>query len=127
MPKLTLIRGLPGSGKSTLAEKLAQQTFAVHLEADHFFTQDDGSYRYNARRIKDAHIWCQGQCEYYLSLDFDVIVANTFVELWEMQIYHQLADKYQAEIEVIHCKGTWQNIHNVSQASIDDMKKRWQE
>ncbi|WP_112480979.1 AAA family ATPase [Vibrio variabilis] len=121
--KLTLIRGLPGSGKSTLAK-----TFnAAHYEADMYFLNADGEYHYDASKIADAHAWCQTQVESALAANQDVVVANTFVRLWEMKAYKALAKRYQAELEIIVCRGCYPNIHGVSDDVIASMQKRWQD
>ncbi|MFA0085604.1 AAA family ATPase [Vibrio sp. 10N.261.51.F12] len=121
--KLILIRGLPGSGKSTLAKSFD----AVHIEADMFFLNDKGQYQYDASCIEQAHLWCQGETEKQLKLGKDVVVANTFVRRWEMKVYQQLAKRYKATLEVKVCKGQYQNIHGVSDAVIDKMRRRWQD
>ncbi|GMQ46832.1 ATP-binding protein [Vibrio sp. 10N] len=121
--KLTLIRGLPGSGKSTLAKTLN----AAHYEADMYFVNADGEYCYDASKIADAHAWCQKQVESALAANQDVVVANTFVRLWEMKIYKTLAKRYQAELEIIVCRGRYPNIHGVSDDVIASMQKRWQD
>lgn len=121
--KLTLIRGLPGSGKSTLAKTY---TDATHLEADMYFVDKHGDYRYEAPKVRLAHIWCQEETEAALARGENVVVSNTFVQRWEMKTYVTLAKRYNAILEVIECTGQYPNIHGVSQETIDQMKKRWQ-
>ncbi|HEY7866403.1 MAG TPA: ATP-binding protein [Psychromonas sp.] len=121
-PKLTLIRGLPGSGKSTLAKTLN----AVHLEADMYFVNKQGEYRFDPKRLKEAHLWCQQQCEYHLSRGENVVVANTFIEHWEMQAYRQLAKLFNARLTIKICTGNFENCHDVDLLSIEKMKKNWQ-
>ena len=121
--KLTLIRGLPGSGKSTLAKNFD----AVHIEADMFFLNDKGHYQYDATCIEQAHLWCQNETEKQLKLGKDVVIANTFVRRWEMNVYQQLAKRYKATLEVKVCKGRYENIHGVSDAVVDKMRRRWQD
>ena len=123
MTKLILIRGLPGSGKSTLAETLD----AVHLEADQFFVNKHGEYHYDPALIKQAHNWCLRETEKALFQGESVVVANTFVRHWEMQAYQKLAEKYQAEFEIMVCRGNWPNIHNVPEDIIAKMKHDWQD
>lgn len=121
-PKLTLIRGLPGSGKSTLAKTLN----AVHLEADMYFINKQGEYRFDPKRLKEAHLWCQQQCKHYLSRGENVVVANTFIEHWEMQAYRQLAKLFNARLIIKVCTGHYKNSHDVDLLSINKMKKNWQ-
>ena len=121
--KLTLIRGLPGSGKSTLAATLD----AVHLEADMYFVDKQGSYNYRAEDIGLAHQWCQQQTEQQLALGNNVVVANTFVKQWEMQAYRDLALKFKAVLEIKCCSGRFPNIHGVSDSVIKKMRDNWED
>ncbi|EGU53242.1 hypothetical protein VIOR3934_03874 [Vibrio orientalis CIP 102891 = ATCC 33934] len=121
--KLTLIRGLPGSGKSTLAK-----TFEVaHFEADMYFVDAEGNYRYQAEKIGEAHQWCQSMTEQSLANSASVVVSNTFVRRWEMMPYYKMAKRYGAEFEVIECHENYGNVHEVEPHIIEMMKKRWQE
>ncbi|WP_017444513.1 ATP-binding protein [Gayadomonas joobiniege] len=126
MTCLTLIRGLPGSGKSTLAAKLAKQTGAYHLEADQYFIDGNGHYRFSARQLKDAHLWCQQQTELKLKQQ-DVVVANTFVEHWEMLAYKRIAIAQAADFCVLVCRGSYANQHQVPPATLASMRRRWQD
>ena len=47
--ELYILRGLPGSGKSTLAESLG----GYHIEADMYFTNDDGEYNFDPSSLPD--------------------------------------------------------------------------
>jgi len=120
---LTLIRGLPGSGKSTLAKTLP----GVHLEADMYFVNSDGQYHYRAEKIRDAHLWCQKQTNYWLSKGKSVVVSNTFVRQWEMDAYKKLAKKHNAQLSIIVCRGSYQNVHGVDEHTVQRMRKEWQE
>lgn len=125
---LTLIRGLPGSGKSTLAKKLitlAKQSI-THLEADMFFVNSRGEYDFKAEQIKQAHQWCQQQCELALQQKQHVIVANTFIKQWEMKAYRHLAKQYGARLEIKICTGNYPNIHDVPIDTIKRMQQQWQ-
>jgi len=124
---LTLIRGLPGSGKSTLAKKLMETHSALfHVEADMFFIDEKGHYQFDASQLSEAHAWCQRQCEAKLTAQKSVVVANTFVQQWELKPYRQLAQKYQAKLVIEVCTGHYQSIHNVPANTIKKMKLQWQ-
>jgi predicted kinase len=125
MQYLYIIRGLPGSGKSTLAKILAEKYNFNHLEADMFFMQD-GKYIFDRNKLKEAHKWCQEQVEEYLSMGHNVVVSNTFVKLWEIEPYNELAKKYLAEINIIECNGQYQSIHNIPEETIKKMRENWQ-
>ena len=121
-PILTLIRGLPGSGKSTLAKSLA----GYHLETDMYFTDKQGCYQFDGKRLKEAHLWCQQQCELKLSQGVSVVVSNTFIKQWEMDAYRLLAKKYHATLIIQTCTGQFKNIHNVPQETLQKMQREWQ-
>lgn len=126
---LYLIRGLPGVGKSTLACRLSQCV----LSADQFFIVD-GIYQYDASKIKDAHEWCQSRTKERLASGWDpVVVANTFVQRWQLDPYYELGLQYhKTTIEL-----TVQNqmtdeelakrcIHGVSVETIARMRAQWE-
>lgn len=125
MTKLILIRGLPGSGKTTLAKQMAEKQPFELIEADMFF-EIDGKYRFNPRLIKKAHEWCRVTTGVALASDLDVIVSNTFTQMWEMKPYFKMARELNVDVEVIECKEVYKNIHNVPKAVLDRMKARWE-
>lgn len=102
---LYLIRRLPGSGKSTLAEFLATTGFR-HFEADFWMTDGNGNYKFDPGRLGVAHRACQKACEYALELGHSVVVANTFVKLWELEPYFAIAKQFgiTPNVVVMHWK-----------------------
>ncbi|PKG38111.1 ATP-binding protein [Psychromonas sp. Urea-02u-13] len=119
---LTLIRGLPGSGKSTLASKMG----IAHLEADMFFVDEAGVYTFQPQLIQKAHQWCQSQCELLLQQKQSVVVSNTFVKHWEMQVYQAFAKQYNAKLVITTCTGKYQSIHDIPDATLAKMTRQWQ-
>jgi predicted kinase len=120
---LTLIRGLPGSGKSTLAKSM----HAHHVEADMYFVDAAGVYKFAHQKLAEAHKWCQRETSIWLAKGCDVVVANTFVQAWEIEPYRHLARRYQAQLNIIECRGTFQNVHNIDRAVIEAKRKLWEE
>lgn len=120
---LTLLRGLPGSGKSTLAGQMD----AVHVEADMYFIDQAGVYTFQPSLLKQAHQWCESQCESMLQQNKNVVVSNTFIKQWEMDAYRMLAKQYKANLVIKTCSGKYDNIHDVPTATINKMRKRWQD
>jgi len=122
--KLVLIRGLPGSGKSTKAKVLADIGFA-HFEADMYFVKD-GKYLFDHSLIKDAHSWCQMQADLWLRAGHDVVVSNTFVRVWEMSPYFEIARNAKADLLVLHATGNYQSEHDVPDDVIQRMRVNWE-
>ena len=121
--KLYIIRGLPGSGKSTFAKKLLQGgKVQQHLEAAEFMTDENGNYKFDPTILQKCHQQCQMWVKYYLDLGQSVVVSNTFSRKWEILAYTRMGK----EFEVIEMKGNYQNVHNVPQFIIDNMKNRWE-
>lgn len=125
--QLILVRGLPGSGKSTLAKSLVGQSpWWRHVEADHFH-EVEGQYQFEPALVEDSHIWCKGQVAFYLRRGLSVVVSNTFVRLWEIQPYLDLARRYGALVQILECKGGFGSIHNVPAQVVDAMAAKWEE
>lgn len=90
MTTLYLIRGVSGSGKSTLAKKLSEATGAVVLEADQFFIHS-GEYKFDQRKLGEAHRRCEQDCYDILWGGKDVIVSNTSVRASDVAQYQGIA------------------------------------
>jgi predicted kinase len=124
---LLLIRGLPGSGKSTLAmNMILQGKYDVMFEADDFFTDIHGNYVFQPERLQDAHKQCLQNAENALKDGKRVIVANTFTRMWEMKPYVLLTKQLNSPLDIITCRGEYQNIHGCSDDAVQRMKDRFE-
>lgn len=120
---LTLIRGIPGSGKSTLAQALTQNG-GTHLEADMFFVDDAGNYKYDADRVAEAHDWCRSETRRFLKMGFFVVVSNTFTREREINPYRAMAIELNVPIQEIICMGNFGSIHGVPQEQMARFRSR---
>jgi len=123
--RLVLIRGLPGSGKSTLARRLAAEAGFVHLEADQYFERD-GAYRFDLARVADAHAWCLRSAYEQLAGGARVVIANTFVSLWELSACLGLAQVLDLPVRIIEARGAWPSVHAVPADVMAQMRERWE-
>ena len=132
---LYIVRGLPGSGKSTLALSLVGHDFLV-CEADKYFVdKETGEYRFDAKLIKNAHEWCRSMVETYMKDNqandqfyTRIAVSNTFTMEWEMEPYLELAKAYGYRVFsiIVENRHGGKDIHNVPQAALDAMEKRFE-
>lgn len=125
MSTMVLIRGLPGSGKSSLAYEIANYEYGCdYFEADMFF-EDNGEYRFDASKLREAHQWCLNRTGDALFAGKSVVVSNTFTTFEEMRQYFHLANDFGCKLVVIECTGNFGTIHGVPEATIERMRDRW--
>jgi predicted kinase len=121
---LYIVRGIPGSGKSTFAKTLGGQ----HYEADMFFIDDEGNYKFHVTKIKDAHQWCQGFVKSDMILEYPkIVVSNTSTQEWEMEPYFNLAKEFGYTVfsVVVENRHGGINQHGVPQDKLQMMKDRF--
>jgi len=128
MKELFLIRGISGAGKSTLAKILVGDKDYCHKEADMYFVNSDGSYKFNPSQIKDAHAWCQEEVEFLMKYEHKVVVSNTFTQEWEMLPYYDLAKKYGYRVHslIVENRHGGVNEHGVPEDKLEIMRKRFE-
>lgn len=122
--ELVLIRGIPGSGKSTMARAMLGYR---HLEADQFFVDASGQYRYDPSKVEEAHRWCQDNVRAALQAGEPVVVANTFTRLKELRPYQAIARDLGIPCRVIEATGRYANEHDVPASAVAQMRERWEE
>lgn len=129
MNELFLLRGLPGSGKSTLTESLG----GFHVEADMYFI-NDGEYKFDATKLRDAHEWCQNEVNTAMILNHTtgvnkrIVVSNTFTQEWEMKAYTDLAESYDYRVYslIVENRHGGVNEHGVPDETLEKMENRFQ-
>jgi len=129
MKELFLLRGLPGSGKSTLAKMLVGDKDYRHKEADMYFVDGDGNYKFQPSKIKEAHKWCQEEIEFLMKYEHSsVVVSNTFTQEWEMEEYYKLAEKYGYRVHslIVENRHGGVNEHGVPSDKLEQMKNRFE-
>lgn len=129
---LILVQGLPGSGKSTFARSLALALGAQHLETDMYFLRG-GNYKFDAKRLGQAHAWCQYQTHLFLEKGLPVIVSNTFTRPFETRPFEKIAEKLGVDFQVFHVDPGLtpeqlhdRCLHNVPLETIKKMAARWE-
>jgi predicted kinase len=129
MKELYLLRGLPGSGKSTLAKQLVGDKDYCHKEADMYFLDSEGNYKFKPSQLKEAHQWCQEEIEFVMRLEHSpVVVSNTFTQEWEMKPYFDLAEKYGYKVYslIVENRHGGVNEHGVPEDKLEIMRNRFE-
>jgi hypothetical protein len=152
--KLYIMRGLPGSGKSTRAHEIAMGAMvqgaqgAVICSTDDFFVGSDGVYRFDGRRLGEAHSSNQSRVELAMMADTEVVIVdNTNTTHKEMEAYRRLAQDYSYEVTEIMVGGEMlfpgldgnphlfadyidmcarRNTHGVPRVNIERMARRFE-
>lgn len=126
MTTLYLVRGLPGSGKSTFAKAFAGRDKA-HIEADMYFEDQRGNYKFDPDQLRAAHEWCQDRVKLYLSSGVSVVVSNTSTTEKEVSPYMAIAAHYNAQFVsmIIENRHGGVNVHGVPEDKLEQMKRRF--
>lgn len=129
MKDLYLLRGLPGAGKSTLAKILVGDKDYRHKEADMFFIDGNGNYKFIPHKLKEAHEWCKEEVSFLMKYEHSpIVVSNTFTQEWEMALYFELAEIYGYRVHslIVENRHGGINEHGVPQEKLEIMRDRFQ-
>jgi predicted kinase len=130
MKKMIIMQGAPGSGKSTKAKEIKEKFLNEGADQVDIFSTDDyfmedGEYKFNFKKIKEAHRHTQDMVKTLALAGFQVlIIDNTNTQQWEAQPYIDIAKQYNYEVEVIRCDGQYQNTHGVPDDKVEIMRNR---
>jgi predicted kinase len=125
---LVLLRGLPGAGKSTLAKLIISKDYC-HKEADMYFVDREGNYKFVPSQIKDAHKWCKDEVANLMKYEHSpIVVSNTFTQEWEMENYYELAKQYGYTVFslIVENRHGGINEHGVPADKLEQMKNRFE-
>ena len=125
-PILYLVRGLPGSGKSSFARSICSE-ITHYIEADMYFTDESGAYRFDATKLSEAHSWCQWTTSSTLKKGHNAVVSNTSTTEREVEIYAKIAESCNAQFVslIVENRHGSKSIHDVPEVSIKKMHDRF--
>lgn len=95
-------------------------------EADQFFTDSQGVYRYDITKRAEAHANCLIWTRKAMVGGRPVVVANTFVRHKEMHPYYELASELDYRLQVIICQALFDSIHQVPHEVIAIMRREFE-
>jgi predicted kinase len=122
---LILCRGCPGSGKSTWAKNLV--TTYIHLEADMYFIDNLGNYKFDGSKIRYAHQWCMDTTRIFLNQGKHVVVSNTFTTLKEMKFYIDYATENNIPFWVYRMTNNFRSVHDIPEEVMKKMADRFED
>lgn len=125
---LYLIRGLPGAGKTTLAESLLESKIVQRIcEADSYFLDEGGVYRFDGAFLGKAHDLCYNLVERAILSGESVAVSNTFTTEREMEKYVDLAKERGIKLVslVVENRHGKRSVHDVPETAMRRMRERF--
>jgi predicted kinase len=93
-----------------------------------FFIDEEGNYKFDVTKIKDAHQWCQSIVKTDMILEYPkIIVSNTSTQEWEMEPYFTLAKEYGYTVFtiVVENRHGGVNQHGVPEDKLEQMRNRF--
>lgn len=126
MRTLTIIRGGPGSGKSTLADMMAITNGAFHVEADSYFIGTDGVYRFDPKKLGEAHESCRNAILNLMqNRTTHIVLSNTSTTRWEIAPYLDMAEDYGYDVQQILMFAEFANQHGCPPEKVGEMRERF--
>jgi hypothetical protein len=134
MPMVLILAGATGAGKSTFATKLSSavenhaKKFAQSIgivpsknsaifSADHFFTQPDGQYNFDCKKLPEAHAECMKNFLYtamYCSIKRTGTVIPTSNRFFDQVNFSKQSNPVISEPDLLIVDNTNTNIQDVS-------------
>lgn len=130
-----IVRGVPGSGKTSFAKSICEKSLksglrANFFEADQYYYDSNGVYRFDKSQIASAHSFCLDNVKKALAARLDVIVvSNTSTTENEVKKYLDLAVSSGYTTYVITMEN-WHgnsNVHNVPEEVVSNMRRKLKE
>lgn len=128
---LILLRGLPGSGKTTLGSVILKAFTFDNLEvisADDYFFDEYGNEYFNPGELGLAHAQAELRCANKMKVrNPKIVVANTFIKEKELDVYYELAERYNYRVHVVVVENRHgsKSVHGVSDTTMAKMKRRF--
>lgn len=94
-----------------------------------FFIDEDGNYKFDVTKIKEAHHWCQGFVKSDMILEYPkIVVSNTSTQEWEMEPYFNLAKEFGYSVfsVIVENRHGGTNQHGVPEDKLEQMRKRFE-
>ena len=131
--KFHIIRALPGSGKSELARDLETGNDAVIISLDKLRTQPNGTYEYDALKVKDLVIQMDRQIIEALQNEVPMIILDNTHHLKDIVLkYKSLALHYGYWVTIIEIPHedpkilAARNTHGITEQRIRKFITRWE-
>ena len=127
------------SGKSTWIEQnfdSGEDKGVAVVSADHFFYNNEGEYKFDGRKLGEAHADCFRSFETAVKMGYyhTIIVDNTNLQNWERAPYVMAANAYGSNVNIrfVHMQTPLETIisrengHNVPEKSKRAMISRFE-
>lgn len=101
---VVLMQGLPGSGKSSYARALVKcspEASAFHIEADAFYRDAKGKYKFTVARVPEVRLKCFHLFLQALHGEYDLIIYdNVNLDAAELSPFYLMAQLYARESQL---------------------------